>query len=235
MSQNIRKIERVSITDQVVKEIRRLIISGTLKVGEKLPSEHELCEQLGVGRSSVREAFRVLAALGMVDISPGKGAFVRRAHDNTYETIKDWFVEKHAEVSELIEVRMAVEPLALRLAIRRASEDEVRQISEIQNAFKAAVQANDVIELATLDESFHTSIIEASGNRLLIKIGRLLADSMREFRTRSFAVQENAGHATVPHDKIVKAIIERDEAAGSEAMMYHLEVSLDDMEKVVRH
>lgn len=233
MRQKIRKIERVSITDQVVKQIRKLIISGATEIGEKLPTENELCRQLGVGRSSVREAYRVLEAIGMVEIKPGKGAFVRRTSDNTYDTIKNWFIEKHSEVRELIEVRMAIEPLALRLAIQRASNEQINQISEIQEAFKAAVRANDTIELATLDESFHTAIIEASGNRLLIKIGKLIADSMMEFRTRSFAVRENVDHATLPHDKIVTAILQRNEIAGVEAMMYHLEVSLADMEKVV--
>jgi GntR family transcriptional repressor for pyruvate dehydrogenase complex len=234
LNQKIRKIERVSITDQVVKQLQELIISGEIKMGDRLPTEFELCEQLGVGRSTVREAFRVLAATGMIEIKAGKGAFVKSNHENSFDNIKHWFVEKHAELSELIEVRMAIEPLALRLAVKRASDSSISQIREIHEAFKKAVKKNNRIELATLDESFHNAIIDASGNSLLIKIGKLIADPMMEFRTRSFAVTENVNHATVPHGEIVQSLIEKNEESAVRAMLSHLEIAREDMEKVVK-
>lgn len=234
MNQRIKKIERVSITDQVVKQLQELIISGDIKIGDRLPTELDLCEQLGVGRSTVREAFRVLAATGMIEIKAGKGAFVCSDNVSSFDNIKHWFVEKHAELSELIEVRMAIEPLALRLAVKRASEPSLAQICEIHEAFKKAVKRNNNIELATLDESFHNAIIDASGNSLLIKIGKLIADPMMEFRTRSFAVTENVNHATVPHEAIMQSLIDKNEDLAVQAMMSHLEIAREDMEKVVK-
>ncbi len=233
LTRNIIRIDRVSISDQVAKQLQSLITSGEFKVGDRLPTENELCAQFGVGRSTVREALRVLVAMGMIRIQPGKGAFVAKDEDNSFDAIKYWFTEKHAELSELIEVRMAIEPLAVRLAIQRASPESIRQIQEIHNAFKAAAQQKDHIELAILDESFHNAIIYASGNSLLIKIGKLIADAMKEFRARSFAVSENISHATIPHEKIVEAILKKNEKAGVAAMMNHLEISKEDMEKVV--
>jgi GntR family transcriptional repressor for pyruvate dehydrogenase complex len=233
LNRNIIRIDRVSISDQVAKQLQSLITSGEFKVGDKLPTENELCAQFGVGRSTVREALRVLVAMGMVRILPGKGAFVAKNEDNSFDAIKYWFTEKHAELSELIEVRMAIEPLAIRLAIQRASDESIRQIQEIHSAFKAAALKQDHIELAILDESFHNAIIYASGNSLLIKIGKLIADAMKEFRARSFAVHENISHATIPHERIVEAILKKDEKAGVEAMMNHLALSKEDMEKVV--
>ncbi|MDC7248093.1 MAG: GntR family transcriptional regulator, partial [Sphaerochaetaceae bacterium] len=128
MSPRIRKIERVYITDQVVKELLSLIMSGDFKLEEKLPTESELCNHLGVGRSTVREALRVLSATGMIELRPGKGAYVVSNKKNSIISIQNWFTEKHAELDELIEVRMAIEPLALKLAIRRASNEEIQQI-----------------------------------------------------------------------------------------------------------
>lgn len=235
LNQKIKKIERVSITDQVVKQLQALIISGEFVIGDKLPTEYELCGQLGVGRSTVREAFRVLAATGMIEIQPGKGAFVRHNHENSFDNIKYWFVEKHAELSELIEVRMAIEPLALRLAVRRASDQSIRQIQEIHEAFKSAVGRHNNIELATLDESFHNAIIEASGNSLLIKIGKLINDPMMEFRTRSFAVEVHVNNATQPHERILNALLAKDEKASARAMLDHLDIAREDMEKVVQN
>lgn len=233
MSKNIKKIDRVSISDQVAKQLQSLITSGEFMIGDRLPTENELCSQFGVGKSTVREALRVLAAMGMIKIQAGKGAYVTKNEDNTFDAIKYWFTEKHAELSELIEVRMAIEPLAVRLAIQRASKEAIEQIREIHLAFKTAAANHDHIEMAILDESYHNAIIFASGNSLLIKIGKLIADAMKEFRARSFAVNQNIDHATLPHEKILEAILNKDENAGATAMILHLEISKQDMEIVV--
>lgn len=235
LNKNIIRIDRVSISDQVAKQLQTLITSGEFKVGDKLPTENELCNQFGVGRSTIREALRVLVAMGMIKIQIGKGAFVAQNSDNSFEAIKYWFTEKHAELNELIEVRMAIEPLAVRLAIQRATDDNIKQIQEIHTAFKLAAQREDNIELALLDESFHNAIMHASGNSLLIKIGKLIAEAMKEFRARSFAVHENITHATIPHERIVQAILEKNEKDGVIAMMEHLEISKQDMELVVKN
>lgn len=233
MKKKIARIEKISITDQVVKRIEELIRSGEFAVGDKLPTEMELREQLGVGRSTIREAFRVLQAIGLIELRPGRGAYVKGVNDNTYEKIRNWFVEKEAELSELMEVRMAIEPLAIKLAIQRGTQPQIDQIREIHEAFKKAVDRLDTIELATLDESFHQAIIEASNNGLLVKIGRLIADAFVEYRTRSFAVKENVSNALEPHERIVKAILTRDTKAAINGVQKHLEISLEDMGKVV--
>jgi len=233
MKKKIARIQKISITDEVVKRMEELIKSGDYKIGDKLPTEMELREQLGVGRSTIREAFRVLQALGLIELRAGRGAFVKSINNNTYETIRNWFVQKEAELSELMEVRMAIEPLAVKLAIQRGTPNQIEQIRDIHKAFTEAVERMDAIELATLDESFHNAIIETSNNQLLIKIGRLIADAFVEYRTRSFAVKENAKNALEPHKKILEAILRKDRKGAMQAIQRHLEVSLEDMDKVV--
>ena len=233
LKKTIQRIEKISITDEVVKRIRDLVDSGEYSVGEKLPTEMELRDQLGVGRSTIREAFRVLQALGIIELRSGRGAFVKGKNDTTYETIKKWFVEKEAELSELMEVRMAIEPIAVKLAIQRGSPAQIDQLRAIHDAFRKAVEKEDAIDLATLDESFHTAIVDASNNGLLIKIGRLMADAFVEYRARSFAVKANMTHALTPHEKILGAILKKNEKDAIQAIQLHLEVSLEDMSKVV--
>ncbi len=230
----IAKIERVSITDEAVSRIRSFIETYH-KPGDRLPTEMELKDQLGVGRSTVREALRVLQALGMVEIRSGKGAFVREAARPTVANVKNWFVRNETEIGELVEVRMAIEQLAARLAVARGSEKQLRQVSEIQEAFKRALVRGDNVELAMLDESFHNAIIEASNNPLLVRIGKVIADAFMEYRTRSFAVKENIEHAVAPHDAIVGALRARNEVEATEAIRVHLNVSMDDVSRVTQH
>lgn len=234
MNDAMKKIERVSVTDAVVDSVRRLIATDEYAVGDKLPTELDLCERLGVGRSTVREAFRVLQALSLIELRPGKGAFVRRKSMDGQEAIREWFIENKTEVDELMEMRMAIEPLAAKLAIGRGNPEQLKQIRTIHEAFCTAVKENDVIGMATLDESFHNAIMEASNNMLLMKIGRLLADSLMKYRTRSFAVTENTTHAVIPHTRILDAIAARNEKEVVSAMLAHLEISLADMNKVAQ-
>lgn len=228
------RIAKVSVIEQVIKQLQELITSGEYDVGDKLPAEMELCRELGVSRSTVREAYRMLNAYGMVEIKPGRGAFVQQLHRYTdHEGVRAWFIENEANLFELMEVRMAVEPIAVRLAIRRATEAQVRTIVEIHRRFSDAAERLDALELATLDETFHTAIVEASNNRLLVKINRLINDEFKEYRTRAFSVQENVAHALKPHGDIVEAILEKDTARALEGMNSHLAISLEDIENVV--
>jgi GntR family transcriptional regulator, transcriptional repressor for pyruvate dehydrogenase complex len=89
--------------------------------------------------------------------------------------------------------------------------------------------------MATIDESFHDAIMDASNNRLLKRTGKLLADALMEYRTRSFAVTENMTHAIIPHQRILDAIFAKNEKEAVAAMLEHLEISLKDMNSVTEH
>jgi len=234
VNNSMKKIERVSVTDAVVESIRDLIAGDEFAIGSKLPTESEFCDKLGVGRSTIREAFRVLQAIGLVELRPGKGAFVRHQKMDGQEAIRQWFSENKAQVDELMEFRMGIEPLAAKLAIARGSPKQLEQIRSIHLEFCKAVKENDVIKMATMDESFHDAIVEASNNNLLIKTGKLLADALMEYRTRSFAVTENMSHAVIPHQRILDAIIAKNEKEVVVAMLEHLEISLKDMNRVAQ-
>lgn len=228
------RIAKVSVIEQVIKQLEELITSGEYEVGDKLPAEMELCRELGVSRSTMREAYRMLNAYGMVEIKPGRGAFVRQLHRHTdQDAVRAWFIENEAHLFELMEVRMAVEPIAVKLAIKRASDCQVREIVAIHQRFLDSAERIDALELAALDEAFHTAIVEASNNRLLVKINRLINDEFKEYRTRAFSVRENVTHALKPHSDITEAILEKETARAMDAMINHLAISMEDIESVV--
>ena len=225
------RILRLSVTDEVAKRIRSEIQTGVYDIGQKLPTEMELRDRYGVSRSTIREAMRILQTNGFVELRPGTGAFVSALHDRSESAIRSWFIEKETELDEMMDVRVAVEPLALRLSIEKAEIEELEEIAAVQEQFRDAVSAGDAMQLARLDEEFHTRIIAASHNSLLIKINQLLVDAFREYRTRAFSIPENVANAIGPHDRIVAGILDRDVAGAQSGMDEHLRISLDDIEK----
>ena len=228
----MQQVERISIIDQVIQQIENSILKGEHPIGSKLPAEVKLCQKMGVGRSTVREAYRMLQAIGLVELRPGKGAFVKNNQRSTQESIREWFIEKEAELSDLMEVRMAVEPLAVSLAIRKGTKEQIVLIEEIHELFKKASADENIIQLVELDESFHSAIVVASNNPLLIKIHELISDAFKEYRRHAFATPENK-NALEPHCRIVRAIQIKDEQAAIDSIYEHLRISMVDIEKVV--
>lgn len=229
----MRSINRLSITDQAVQQIKNEILSGRYKIGDRLPTEKDLCQQLGIGRSTVREALRMLKALGFIEVKQGKGAFIIKTNEDSDEKIRDWFSKNKIELIDFIQVRMSLEPLAVRLTIERASDEEIANIEQILEKFEDATKAGNALDLAMMDEAFHTAIAEASRNNLLIMLNRTIVEFFREYRVRSFAVKKNIKNALEPHRKIMQAIQARNADAAAQAMVDHLKLSMTDINRVL--
>ena len=230
----MKSIERVSVTDEVAKRIKAEILGGRYRQGDRLATEKELSEELGVGRSTVREALRMLKAYGFIQIQQGRGAFVLKTVEDSEPKIRDWFAEHEYDLRDLMEIRFAFEPLAVKLAVARAGEDEVRKIGEALSVFETATVDGTAIDLAESDALFHSLIIEASHNRLLSMISGKLDAVFEEYRLRSFSMKENVKNALQPHRNIFRAIQERNAEAGILEMRRHLEISLDDINSVIQ-
>jgi GntR family transcriptional repressor for pyruvate dehydrogenase complex len=229
----MRSITRLSITDQAVQQIKSEILSGAYKIGDRIPTEKDLCQQLGIGRSTVREALRMLKALGFIEVRQGKGAFIIKTSEDSDEKIRDWFSKNKIELIDFIQVRMCLEPLAVRLVIERASDEQIININKISALFENAIDSGNALDLALLDEAFHTAIAEASGNNLLIMLNRTIAEFFREYRVRSFAVKKNTKNALEPHRRIMQAIRAKNADEAAQAMIDHLKLSMTDINKVL--
>lgn len=224
-------VKRVPIVQQVVNSLKEYLFSGEVAVGDKLPVEKELCEQLGVGRGTVREAFRMLEATGYVELRPGKGAFAARTSEVELDDIFQWFTEHEVETMDFLEVRMAIEPLSVRLAIRRCSDEDVAQLETIHQKFIQAVEENNVSQIVIYDEKFHSAIVGFSRNQLLISISRQVEAHVKNFRSRTFYIPQNAQNAILPHERILNAFRSRDAAAGEKSMQAHLNLVAEDLER----
>ena len=133
-------IDKMSTTDKVIESIRSYIQEPGRNPGEKLPTENELGKQLGVGRSSIREALRVLQTMGYVTIVHGKGAFIKACQPSSEEAER-WFEGNIFALRDIYMVREALEPLIAREAARHITEEALAELRQIvdQTAHAAAL------------------------------------------------------------------------------------------------
>lgn len=200
MSEHTLGSSHVPLRDLVTDEIRRRILTGALPPGDRLV-EDRLAEDLGVSRNPVREAIRVLATEGLVEVAPRRGAAVARPRP------------AHAE--ELFEVRVALEGLAARLAARRADDAALARLRAVLDEQRAADQVGAVADLNT---RFHTEVAAASGNDHLHQmVGPLLHRAQWVFLQTAYT---RAGDSLSEHEKLFAAI-----AAGDEESAYALAVA----------
>ena len=219
----LNSLKRVSIVQQVEQVIADRIVDGTYAVDTKLPAEMTLSKQLGVGRGTVREAFRLLEAKGLVEIRPGRGAFVASDKEaGTEQTV------------DCVQVRNALEPLAARLMAERSQPEDLLELQHIHQKFVEAVEKQDAATIAKYDEKFHTSIVKASRNQLLIKINHQTCERIKNFRQRTFQHNQNALNAIMPHAKILAALQAGDADAAEHYMHSHLELVAQDLISMTR-
>lgn len=214
-------IKRISVTDEVVTSLKDMILSGEFAMGQKLPPDAQLCKQLGVSRPTLREAVKVLSALGYVNIIIGKGSFVSNISKEGVPG-KSGQGLKFRDFQEFMQVRFALEPAAMELAVPKMTAAKINEMEKIQAAFVQAARKKDIVKLLMLDETFHAKIIQYSGNRLMAEINKNLNDNIRQFRADSFSdnlLYQNAVH---PHDEILKYMGRKDTEKSVEALKLHL-------------
>ncbi len=230
----MKPITRLSITDQVVETLKENIMNGTYSKGDKLPPEHELSQQLQVGRSTIREAMRVLQAINYVEIIHGRGAFVAEPKDITENAVKNWFAVNSYKITDIMDVRLTVEQMSVRLCVKNMTQKELTELHEIQQNFIDAVHMDESSnKLALYDEYFHRCIAQGSHNPLLVTINQQISDSMRSYRMHSFSIRVNCINAVQPHQNIISAIEMRDVQKAEAAMASHIKVSLQDMAETI--
>jgi GntR family transcriptional repressor for pyruvate dehydrogenase complex len=220
---------RISAVQQVEESLRQYVLSDEIQIGDKLPTEKQLCSDLNVGRGTVREAIRLLQAKGLVEIRPNRGAFVLQKREMQPDDIVGWFHDNEFQLRDLNDIRTAIEPLAVKLAIQRCSDDEIRHLQDIHNQSVLAAQRNDPPELARLDEAFHSYIFECARNKPLADINRKVVDGLTAFRSKTFYFPRNIQNFIPAHAAILQAFEKRDITMGQANMIAHLELVASDL------
>ena len=220
-------VRRNKVYEDVARQIERLILKK-LRPGDKLPSERELAENLGVSRSSIRDAIRSLELMGVVEPRQGAGTIVCEISTNSLANpLANALKRKEELVNELLDFRKMLEPPLAARAATHASADEISEMEEIlARQDKKQRQGESTI---AEDSEFHYSIALASGNSVVLKVLDILMDLLRETRERSLQIQGRPQKSLAGHRRILSAIKRRDAEAAKDAMRRHIE----DIEEIV--
>jgi GntR family transcriptional regulator, transcriptional repressor for pyruvate dehydrogenase complex len=216
-------MREASLTARTQLQVEELIISGVLRAGDRLPSERELVEKLGVSKTVVREAVRSLATKGLVEVRPGSGIYVRDINSKIMsEPISLLLRARNFTVDDVHEVREVLEVNIVRLAATRANKKEIKSIEESIEALKA--DDLTLIEYAKWDVEFHNRLAIASGNPFFSILTNSINEVMLEVRLRAlkFGKEQFINDATEQHTKIFEKIKARDAIGAEEAMREHL-------------
>jgi len=216
-------IKTKRIYEEIMEQLKDMISRGELKQGQKLPPERELAESLGVSRASVREALTALEAIGILDIRPGEGTFVRETSVSaTFAPLAMVLEMEQNSMSQLMEVRRVLETEIAALAVQRATEEDLQNIEVNLNRMKSA---NTVSEAVEADLRFHFAIAEATHNSILLRIMNTVADLMHNtFRIRREELFADKGREIISeHEAIYRAIRDRDIDSAKLRMLQHID------------
>lgn len=214
-----------SLVDQSVSKIIDIIQSDHISVGEKLYSENELMKLCGAGRSTIREALRLLQAKGYIELRPNAGAFIFSKNPDRHQASR-WIAEHKNEMIHVLEIRLAIEGIAAHMAAQKATEQDIYILVGIQSLMEQAADENDSMKLALYDADFHQAIATATYSPLIIEINKQLTTASANFRGNTFLV--NKGHqACQAHKKILNAIQAKESDLAKSFMQKHMQKNID--------
>lgn len=207
-------------SNEIARAILDYILSGHVGAGEKLPSERQLSESFGVGRSTIREALKSLGLLGLVEFRHGGGTYFRGAESDLLPRVIEWGLllgERHT--TDLIEARQHLERITTGLAAERRNETE---LGAIEVALAAMGTASTTDEFVAADVAFHLAIADASGNVALANMLKSISALLHVWIHRVMDAESSFDVSFHEHEPVLEAIRQRDSAAASAAMEQHM-------------
>jgi len=212
---------RVSLVDDVARELRELIASRPLGPGELLPSQRDLARQLGVGLSTVREAVQSLTTVGLVESCPGRGTWVCANASRTgmpLAGIRQRLGELNAR--ELWEARAVIEVGIIKYAAQKATAGDLRRIHAAMRAMSASP---DDAAFIVADMDYHIAVADAGHNALLSQFYHLAHELLMEVATELIALPNVKAESLPLQEAVARAIERHDAAAAEKAAQRHMQ------------
>jgi GntR family transcriptional regulator, transcriptional repressor for pyruvate dehydrogenase complex len=221
VNSKFRRVNKISISEDIAQQILDLISNGDLLPGQRLPSERELCKTFGAARSSLREALRCLSIIGVLNARVGEGTLVAIDGGKFLGKIMEWrlITERH-DIENLLEVRIALEGTAAADVALRGSEEAIARLGALLAKMKTSLK--DKKRFAELDLEFHVTLAKASGNSLLFDLVSMIRSQLVRGLAKVLLAPNAVPLSFQEHTAIVRAIERRDAEGAREAMHAHL-------------
>lgn len=210
-------LSRPALAVQVADGLRELILEGRIKGGEKI-REKELTELFGVSRTPLREAMKILASEGLIDLIPNRGAAVSERSE--------------AELADTFPILAALEGIAGAQAAERASDTEIAQIRALTDRLRASREANDRPGYFEINQAIHKAILEASRNDTLRRTHATIASQVHRARYQANLSRKRWEKALKEHEQIAEALEQRDAARARTLLEDHMMGKLNTVLKI---
>ena len=213
------EISRLALHDQVVARLRTLLVEGHIAPGAKL-NERELSLRLNVSRTPLREAIKLLAAEGLVDLLPNRGAVAVKLTE--------------ADVINTFEVLAMLEGMSGELAAKRITDEELAELRALNYEMMACFARRDLSGYYRLNARIHTAINDAAGNPVLSNTYRATNARVQALRFRTNQNEAKWKHAMAEHEQMIEALAARDAAAMRKVLVAHLHRKRDTVLELMR-
>lgn len=200
-------IVRPALQEEVVARIKQLIDDGVLMPGSRIP-ERQLCAQLGISRTPLREAFRILETAGLLEIQPRRGATVKRLQPD--------------EIDHMFEVLEALEGIAGELACDRISDEELVAVEKLHEKMMSCHRQRRQRRFFEINQEIHERIVKAAANPVLSRVYEGLSGQIRRIRYLGKSTEEQWNIAAKEHEAIMAALKSRNKRAVGAILREHL-------------
>lgn len=220
----VKKADKLYV--RIAEHINLKISEGTFKMGDRLPAERDIAEQMSVSRASVREALAILEVLGVVEIKVGDGSYVRKKMEHfRFELSK----VKNFSLYELIEARAYIEGMIVEIAVEKATEEDIRKLQNNISEMEAIVDDDHQVDrFFELGMAFHEELAKIVQNEVITNIvntliNQNLSTTWKLLNRKILSVREAREHQIEEHQIVFHAIIERDKETARKAIQMHLQ------------
>ncbi len=221
MHRLLKEVRKEKIFEDIVRQIRRLIKKGRLKVGDKLPPERDLAQAFKVSRASVREAIRVLESAGLVKTRVGDGTYVETGSvENLVGPLAAVVVKGRESLIEIFSVRKMFEPELAFLAAERATADEISELKRMLD--QQRTKMGNPKPITEIDYSFHLFLARMAKSSVFLKLYNTLAELINQTREEFLQEGDRPQKSARGHEEILSAIEQRNPALAKKAMASHL-------------
>lgn len=227
-------IKKVRLSESAISAIKEMIVADGFKPGDKFYSENELTKKLGVSRSSIREAMRMLEVAGQVSVKQGKGIYILDIHGEQLKAFAGWLKNNEQSIKDNFEVRLIIEPKAAGRAAENADKEDIRKMDQACIQFAQFAKDQNIEEVIQCDRRFHRILAGATKNKTLHVLMKSMTTSMPNGWISSLYTPGRIEKTVSEHGDILDAIKKRDKSAAENAMTRHLVNALHDINEEIK-
>lgn len=219
----LKTIEHTRVSNEAVEQIVSLIRDRKLLPGDRLPGERQLVRELGISRTSVREALRALEGMGLIEVRAGIGAFVKHPISEFVNgALPPRLLIDRETLKKLYQMREIIEVGAVAVAAQTAADEHLDVIRQAMERMETCYADDDLDGMVNADIDFHRGILVATDNEILVRVMDNISDLLKEMRRASLSIREGVPLTIAGHRAILEALERRDPDRAKRAMQEHL-------------